>query len=244
MTSREAELAAALSDVCRRLDAAKTAAGRAADDIELLPVTKNFPATDVAILARLGCRAFGESREQEAAAKSNEVATLTDHLVRWHMVGQIQRNKARSIGRWARAAHSVSTARVVSALDGAVDEAMQTGERAELLQVYVQVSIDGDPSRGGVDVNRPELVDQICARVATAPALTLLGLMAIPPLDWDPPRAFERLQQEHQRVLRDHPQATGISAGMSADLEIAVKYGSTCVRVGTALLGQRPLTSP
>ncbi len=90
----------------------------------------------------------------------------------------------------------------------------------------------------------PDLVDELCAGVQAAEGLEFVGLMGIPPLDWDPADAFARLQAERQRVQRDYPQALGLSAGMSGDLEIAVKHGSTCVRVGTALLGQRPLTSP
>ena len=74
--------------------------------------------------------------------------------------------------------------------------------------------------------------------------LTLLGVMGIPPLEADPDAAFARLAEEHRRVMRSHPRAAGLSAGMSDDLEIAVKHGSTCVRVGTALMGRRPLTSP
>ncbi len=77
-----------------------------------------------------------------------------------------------------------------------------------------------------------------------AEGLEFVGLMGIPPLDWDPAEAFARLQAEQQRVQRAYPQPLGLSAGMSGDLEVAVKHGSTCVRVGTALLGQRPLTSP
>ena len=84
-----------------------------------------------------------------------------------------------------------------------------------------------------------------CApRSQSAQALEFVGLMGIPPLGSDPDDAFARLHAEHQRVQRDYPQALGLSAGMSSDLESAVKHGSTCVRVGTALLGQRPLTSP
>jgi PLP dependent protein len=235
MTEREEELRVALAAVRRRIDEAAAAAGRNAGEIELLPITKFFPATDVATLSRLGCRAFGESREQEAAAKSVEVAKLIDESVHWHMVGKIQRNKARSLARWAYAAHSVDSMRLVAALDHAVAAELDGGARDELLRVYVQVSLDGDPTRGGVDARRPQLVDDLCDGVAAARAL---------PLDADPGEAFARLAAEHQRVLLAHPQATGLSAGMSADLEIAVKYGSTCVRVGTALLGSRPLTSP
>ena len=244
MTEREEELRVALAAVRRRIDDAAAEARRIAAEIELLPITKFFPATDVATLSRLGCRAFGESREQEAAAKSAEVAKLIGESVRWHMVGQIQTNKARSLARWAYAAHSVDSTRLAGALDRAAAAELDAGSRSEPLRVYVQVSFDGDPARGGVDARRPELVDELCDEVAAARALSLVGLMGIPPLDTDPETAFARLEAEHERVLHRHPQATGLSAGMSDDLETAVKHGSTCVRVGTALLGPRPLTSP
>jgi PLP dependent protein len=244
MTNREEQLARGLSAVQRRIANAAAEAGRNADEIDLLPVTKFFPATDVAILSRLGCRSFGESREQEAASKSAEVATLIPQSVRWHMVGQIQRNKARSIARWAYAAHSVDSTRVAAALDRAVSAELQSHGRDEPLQVYVQVSLDGDASRGGVDVRQPELIDELCDAVGSAGGLSLAGLMSMPPLDADPDEAFARLAEEHRRVVARHPEAIGLSAGMSDDLEAAVKHGSTCVRVGTALLGPRPLSSP
>ena len=112
------------------------------------------------------------------------------------------------------------------------------------MRVYVQVSLDGDVSRGGVDDLTPGAVDEVCAQVEQSKCLELVGLMGIPPLDWDPDEAFDRLKSEHSRVLESHPNAVGLSAGMSNDLEIAVKHGSTCVRVGTALLGPRQLRSP
>jgi hypothetical protein len=125
-----------------------------------------------------------------------------------------------------------------------VAAARSDGRRDNPLRVYVQISLDGDVSRGGVDVSDPEAVDEICAQIEAAESLELVGLMGIPPLDWDPDTAFARLESEHQRVRRAHPNAVGLSAGMSNDLETAVKHGSTCVRVGTALLGRRPLPSP
>jgi PLP dependent protein len=245
---RETELAGALSIVRSRLVRAAADAGRNADEIELLPITKFFPATDVAILSRLGCRSFGESREQEAAAKVDELARIlpagSGPPVHWHMVGQIQRNKARSLAHWAHTAHSVDSTRLVAALDRAVGRAIADGVRADPLLVYIQVSLDGDVSRGGVDISEPGAVDEVCAQVDTADALSLVGLMGIPPLEGDPEPAFAMLRNEHLRVLESHPGAVGLSAGMSGDLEIAVKHGSTCVRVGTALMGPRPLTSP
>lgn len=254
--NRESELTHALAAVRSRLAMAAEAVGRNVGEIELLPITKFFPATDVAILSRLGCRCVGESREQEAAAKVAELTRLsqaagrtdTGHAdwreLHWHMVGRIQRKKARSLARWAHTAHSVDSAQLVTALDRAVAAALAEGSRNNPLRVYVQVSLDGDASRGGVDVRVPGAVDDVCGRVQQAKCLELVGLMGIPPLDWDPDEAFGRLQSEHRRVLESHPNAVGLSAGMSDDLEIAVKHGSTCVRVGTALLGPRRLPSP
>jgi len=252
---RESELTHGLAAVRSRLARAAEAVGRNVGEIELLPITKFFPATDVAILSRLGCRSVGESREQEASAKVAELARLATvsarasprsdwREVHWHMVGQIQRKKARSLARWAHTAHSIDSAQLVTALDRAVAAALGDGCRDEPLRVYVQVSLDGDTSRGGVDIQTPGAVDDVCARVQDSKCLEFLGLMGIPPLDWDPDEAFDRLRSEHRRVLESHPNAVGLSAGMSDDLEIAVKHGSTCVRVGTALLGPRRLPSP
>ena len=244
-SARERKLADSLSAVRSRVARAAEAAGRNAEEIELLPITKFFPATDVLILRRLGCLQFGESREQEASNKSAEVnAVLGTEPIRWHMVGRIQRNKARSIAGWAYAAHSVDNAKVIAALDRAASQALEQGRRTEPLRVYLQLSLDGDESRGGVDVGRPDVIDELCAAVAVADGLEFVGLMAIPPLDADPDEAFARLREEKERVQKAYEQPLGLSAGMSSDLEIAVKHGSTCVRVGTALMGQRPLTSP
>jgi PLP dependent protein len=249
--NRESELTLALAAVRSRLAMAAEAAGRNVGEIELLPITKFFPATDVAILSRLGCRSVGESREQEASAKVAELARLAQTSLRadwrkvhWHMVGQIQRKKARSLARWVHTAHSIDSVQLVVALDRAVAATVAEGRRENPLRVYVQVSLDGDVSRGGVDIQTPGAVDRVCAQVEESISLDLIGLMGIPPLDWDPDEAFDRLQSEHRRVLESHPNAVGLSAGMSDDLEIAVKHGSTCVRVGTALLGPRRLPSP
>ena len=164
--------------------------------------------------------------------------------IRWHMVGRIQRNKARSIAGWAYAAHSVDSARLIAALARACTEALDQRRRTAPLRVYLQLSLDGDESRGGVAIGRTDAIDELCAAVADADGLELVGLMAIPPLDADPDTAFARLQDERDRVQKAYEQPLGLSAGMSNDLESAVKHGSTCVRVGTALMGQRPLTSP
>ncbi|MBO0680559.1 YggS family pyridoxal phosphate-dependent enzyme [Mycolicibacterium sp. S2-37] len=250
---RDTELAGALAEVRSRLARAAAAAGRDAGEITLLPVTKFFPASDVLALYALGCRDFGESREQEASAKVAEVASaLTGddpaeeavEPIRWHMLGRIQRNKARAVARWAYSAHSVDSVKVVAALDRGAGVALEEAVRTAPLRVYVQLSLDGDTERGGVPVDRPDLVDELCAAVDGSAALDFVGLMAIPPLGADPHAAFARLRQESDRVQRNHSRRLELSAGMSGDLEAAVQHGSTCVRVGTALMGQRPLASP
>ena len=248
-SARVADLTAALAAVRSRLAHAAEAAGREATGITLLPITKFFPASDVAILWRLGCRSFGESREQEAAAKIAEFEALTADSAdrgpaRWHMVGQIQRNKAKHIAVWADTVHSVATDKVVDALNNGAADALAAGRRHAPLRVFVQISLDGDTKRGGVDIGDPAAVDRICTQIADSEALTLVGLMAVPPLGADPDTAFAALAAEHRRVRTLHPGATELSAGMSSDLEAAVRHGSTCVRVGTALMGGRPLTSP
>jgi pyridoxal phosphate enzyme (YggS family) len=244
-TARAAELAASLAALRARVEKAAAAAGRDAEEIELLPVTKFFPISDIAELVQLGCRAFGESREQEASHKVVDLAAANSEVeIRWHMIGSIQRKKARAVAGWAYAAHSVDSSALVAALGRAAAEALAEGRRTAPLRVYLQLSLDGDPARGGVDVSRPDLVDELCGLADGTDGIDFVGLMAIPPLQADPAESFARLQGELTRVQGLYQQRLGLSAGMSSDLETAVKHGSTCVRVGTALMGPRPLTSP
>lgn len=239
---RHEEVASALTRVRARLDAACREAGREPSEVALLPVTKFFPASDVRVLYDLGCRAFGESREPEASTKVAEFSADPDvtEPVRWHMIGRLQRNKVKSVVRWADTVHSLDSGRLTDALSGAVAAALDAGERSSAVEVLVQVSLDGDPSRGGVPVAD---LESLADRVASAPGLELAGLMAVPPLGADPDAAFAQLHEVHADLMRVHPGAGTLSAGMTGDLESAVRHGSTCVRVGTALLGSRPIVS-
>lgn len=238
---RRAELAAALQRVRYRIRAAATAAGRDPAQVRLLAVTKTFPAGDVALLADLGQLDVAEARDQEAVPKVAEVHTLRPVPgLRWHMVGRLQRNKARSVARWAATVQSVDSPRLVDALSRAACAAQQAGERDGPLGVLVQASLDGDPARGGCPLpDLPALAD----RVAAAPGLRLDGVMGVAPLGADPEAAFAGLATAADQVRRQHPEAVELSAGMSGDLEHAIAYGSTWVRVGTALLGSRRITS-
>ncbi len=246
---RRDELAQRLAQTRRRIARACADAGRGPDEVTLITVTKFFPASDAAALASLGAADLGESREQEAApkvARCAELLAASQHgreaadAPRWHMVGRLQRNKARAVARWAHAAHSVDSVRLARALDRAADSALHAGERTRPLEVYLQVSLDGDPSRGGVpEDGLAELADA----AARADALRLAGLMAVAPRGEDPAAAFARLTRIRESFIADHPGAAALSAGMSGDLEAAVAHGSTCVRVGTAILGPRPIVS-
>lgn len=240
--ARRAELATSLAAVRERIATACTRGGRAPEEVRLIAVTKTFPATDAALLCDLGMCDLGENREQEAVGKVADLRVLRpDAPVRWHLVGRLQRNKARSVVRWAAEVQSVDSVRLAHALDRATGNAREAGERAEPLDVLVQASIDGDPTRGGCPLDTlTELADQ----VALSGELRLRGLMAVAPLAMEPREAFELLAGAAERLRRDHPEATDLSAGMTNDLEIAITHGSTCVRVGTALLGTRGLASP
>jgi pyridoxal phosphate enzyme (YggS family) len=240
--ARREELATALTAVRERIAAAANAAGREPDTVRLLAVTKTRPASDAALLADLGVFDLGENRPQEAAQKADDLAVLRpDAPVRWCLVGRLQRNKARSVARWAAEVQSVDSPRLVEALDHALRLARDAEERTTRLDVLIQVTIDGDPERGGCLL---EDLPQLADGVARSGEMFLRGLMAVAPLEMDQDLAFEILAGAGDQLRRDHPQATELSAGMSDDLESAIRHGSTCVRVGTALLGARKLASP
>jgi len=226
--ARRDELAANLADVRSRIAAAARGAGRDPAELTLVAITKTWPAADVRRLVELGVRDVGENRDQEAAGKARE---LLDLPIRWHFVGQLQTNKVRSVVEYAHVVESVDRPRLVAALDRACGAAGRT------LSCLVQVALDDVPGRGGVvPADLAELADDVAGRAN----LALGGLMAVAPLGTDPDVAFGRLADLHRELLVDHPLATTLSAGMSGDLEAAVRHGATHVRIGTAVLGHRP----
>ncbi|MFV2101084.1 YggS family pyridoxal phosphate-dependent enzyme [Micromonospora sp. LOL_024] len=235
---RRAEIAAGLARVHARITDACAAAGRNRAEVTMIAVTKTYPASDVVALAGLGVTDMGENRDQEAAAKATQVAAA-GATPRWHFVGRLQRNKVKSVLRYADVVQSVDSVRLASALGTAAT----SGGRDRPLDVLVQVSIDADPARGGAvpDSADPEVgLAPVAEAVAAAGGLRLAGLMAVAPLGWEPARAFARLAGIAAALRVDHPQATALSAGMSGDLEAAIAHGATHVRVGSALLGMRP----
>lgn len=206
-------------------DAAR-AAGRAPEEITTIVVTKFHPASLVRELAALGVRDVGENRHQEAQEKAAELTGLD---LRWHFVGQLQSKKARQVRRYAHVIHSIDRVSLVDALRDDGD--------ARDIDVFVQLNLTDDPARGGVaDRDLEPLVEH----VLETPALRLLGVMAVAPLDEEPARAFGRVRRASERVQRLAPTATAISAGMSQDYREAVAAGATHLRIGTAITGNRP----
>ncbi len=229
------DLAGNLRAVRARIDAAARAAGREPSSVALLAVSKTWPADDVRALAALGQVDFGENRAQELLSKAGELADVD---LRWHFIGQLQRNKAAAVARLGAVVHTVDREPLARALDRAGRE----GERP--VEVLVQVDLGGVAgelaARGGA---APDDVPALADLVVSCPGLRLRGLMAVAPRGEDPAPAFERLAALAERLRGDHPEAAELSAGMSGDLEAAVAAGATVVRVGTALFGDRPLAS-
>jgi len=227
--TRRDEIERGLIDVRERISRACTAAGRS-NDVTLVVVTKTYPASDVRILAELGVRDVGENRHQEAHSKAQECADLG---LSWHMIGQLQRNKAAGVVEWANVIETIDR----PALAEAVSRAAVAADRP--CDVLVQVDLDRPPrpERGGCD---PGDVGNLCSHVAGLPGLRLQGLMGVAPYPGDPDEAFARLAGLAQELIGRMPSATVLSAGMSDDLEVAIAHGATHVRVGSAVLGRRP----
>ena len=230
---REEEIAAGLAAVHERIDRACAAAGRPAGSVRLVVVTKTFPSPDVRILHALGCSDIAENKDQEARQKVVELSDIAPTM-RWHMIGQVQRNKARAVASWADVVESVDRLALAEALSAGAVAANR------MIEVLLQVSLDPEPTdtRGGV---WPIDVPALAASVATLPGLVLRGVMGIAPHPGDPDTAFEMLASVARRLSEQVSGADVISAGMSEDLEHAIRHGATQVRVGGAVLGKRAL---
>lgn len=227
---RRAELATRLAAVRERISGACRDARRDPGEVTLIAVTKTFPASDIRLLAELGVRHIGENRDQEAAQKAAGCAGLSGVLT-WHFIGQLQTNKAASVVRYADYVHSVDRLHLVRVL----------GRRARtagrVITCLVQASLDEAPGRGGAaEADVPALAEAVAAEQD----LILGGIMAIAPLGMPPAEAFTALPRISAAVRKVRPEASIISAGMTADLAEAIAAGATHVRIGTALLGGRP----
>ncbi len=247
MYSRAAmsELAARLDAVRARIRAATEAAGRRAEDVRLIAVTKAQPAAVVREAYALGLRDFGENYVQELEAKAEELGDLPE--LRWHVIGHLQRNKVKLAVRHAAALHTVDSPRLSAELGRRAAEApipeprrFPIGAQAPdgRLPVLIEVNVGGEKQKGGCT---PDELGSVIAAVQGAPALRLAGLMTVPPHTADASQAqpfFESLA-----ALREQHGGADVlpelSMGMTHDLEAAVAAGATLVRVGTAIFGPR-----
>jgi len=223
MNSRKDEIVSNLALVKEKIKVSALASHRNINEIELIVVTKTFPASDVAILHELGIRDFGENRDSEGASKSVEVAG------NWHFQGQIQSNKLKSITSWASFIHSVDQLRYAQMISD-----YSAGNEKP---IFMQVSLDKPPqSRSGV--NPSELLE-LAGGISALPGIRLQGLMAVAPVNSPAEQAFAELEDIRSDFLSTFPAAKSLSIGMSGDYQIAIKYGATHIRIGSSILGIR-----
>ena len=210
--TRNEELAANLASVQERITRS---------DVTLIVVTKTYPVSDVQILKELGVENFGENRTEEGEVKAVAVPAT------WHFQGGIQSRKIKDIVQWADVIHSLDS----------TEHALKLGQRAvRPIEVFLQLSLDGDPDRGGVVESELTALAEV---VVAAPNLELMGLMCVPPVSAIPAEAFSQIYSVHQRFLSNFPNAVSLSTGMSGDFEVAIDHGATHIRVGSSILGSR-----
>lgn len=222
--------------VRERIAAAARRADRRPEQISLMAVTKTHTPGRIREAHEAGLRLFGENRVQEFVAKANPLSDLTG--VEWHMIGHIQTNKAAKAAELFGAVDSVDSVKLAEKLDTA---ARNLGKR---LAVLIEINVGGEAAKSGIAPDSPEL-EALLLATPRLEALEFRGLMTIPPFSDDPEAArpfFRKLRELHDSISRR--QLPGIrmetlSMGMSHDFEIAIEEGSTCVRVGTAIFGER-----
>ncbi len=228
-----------IARVRARIAAAAARAGRDADAVTLVAVTKTHPVETVRAAVAAGLLDLGENRVQELTAKAAEVPGEPDGgAVRWHLIGSLQRNKARDAARHASLVHGVDDLRLAEALG------RKAGENGRVLPVLVQVNVSGEASKSGV---APEAALGVMAAVAEQPHLALVGVMGIAAPAADDAEvervvrpAFRQLRALFDSYAGPHRERLEVvSMGMSGDFEMAVEEGATHVRVGSALFGAR-----
>lgn len=225
------DLAQRYREIVDRIDLAAKSSNRSSADVTLVVVTKNHPHQLVLDLLALGCRDFGENRDQEASPKAKALVNLTSEAFRWHFIGQLQSNKVKSVLEYANFIHSLDRESLLTELQ------KRTEDRDNTLGVFIQVNLTEDPDRGGVRV--PNLM-AFAEKVLASKGLKLEGLMGVGGLQVAPEAEFEKLANLSAQLQNLSPEAKGLSMGMSSDFEVAIGFGATHLRVGTAITGNRP----
>ena len=234
------QITANLMLVKQRLELAALAAKREPEDIQLLAVSKTFPALAVEEAMHAGQTAFGENYVQEGVEKIQQLAKLRPWL-EWHFIGPLQSNKTRDVAEHFDWVHSIDRLKIAERLSS------QRGEFPDLgdLQVCVQINVSAEESKSGLAL---EEVEALCDAVAKLPNLVLRGLMAIPAPSEDMAQQrqpFAAVRECFTGIKVKHSHDLGydffdtLSMGMSDDMEAAIAEGSTMVRIGSAIFGKR-----
>jgi pyridoxal phosphate enzyme (YggS family) len=227
-------IASALTQVRQRIAASAAESQRDPSGIRLVAVSKMQPSSAIREAYEAGQRDFGENYVQELLQKSQELGDLPD--LRWHLIGHLQRNKARHVAPLLSLLHTVDTVELARELARRFESSRQTADKR--LELLVEVSIAGEAQKHGVS---PAELGELLDAIDALPSLSLRGLMCVPPLSEDAAAArphFDALRQlrdQHGGVQR----LPELSMGMTHDLEHAVAAGATLVRVGTAIFGHR-----
>jgi pyridoxal phosphate enzyme (YggS family) len=232
-------IAANIASIHERIAAAASRAGRNPKEIALMAVSKTHPPERIREAYEAGLRAFGENRIQEFASKIGALQNLPG--AEWHMIGHLQTNKASKATELFHAVDSVDSLKLAEKLDAA---ARQLGKKLSLL---LEINVGGEAAKSGVAPDSPAL-DELLIAAPRLDSLQFRGLMTVPPFTDDPQDArpyFRKLRGLRDNIAaRQHPGVNMdvISMGMSHDFEVAIEEGSTCVRVGTAIFGERTKT--
>ncbi len=226
-----------LARVRQRFAIAAGRAGRQPEDIALMAVSKTFPPERIREAYGAGLRLFGENRVQEFAEKIDALRDL--HDAEWHLIGHLQTNKAAKAAELFTAADSVDSLRLAQKLNAS---AQQLGKK---LTVLIEINVGGEAAKSGLAPESLEL-DELLLAAPELANLDFCGLMTVPPFSDDPNLArpyFRKLRELRDQIAtRELPsvEMNVLSMGMSHDFEVAIEEGSTCVRVGTAIFGERP----
>jgi PLP dependent protein len=229
-----------IARVQERITAAARRCARSPEEITLMAVSKTFPAQAIRNAYAAGIRTFGENRVQEFASKANAVADLAG--ADWHLIGHLQSNKAGKAAELFSAIDSVDTVRLAEKLNAAAEKVGKT------LRVLIEVNIGGEEAKSGIAPQSAEL-DELLRSAERLRNLQFRGLMTIPPFTDDPEGArpyFRKLRALSDEITSRKLPAISmdiLSMGMSHDFEVAIEEGSTCVRVGTAIFGERTNTN-
>ena len=232
-------IAANIASIHERIAAAASRAGRNPKEIAVMAVSKTHPPESIGEAYEAGLRVFGENRIQEFANKIGALQNLPD--AEWHMIGHLQTNKASKATELFHAVDSVDSLKLAEKLDAA---ARQLGKK---LNVLLEINVGGEAAKSGIAPDSPAL-DELLIAAPRLDSLQFRGLMTVPPFTDDPQDArpyFRKLRGLRDNIAaRKHPGVNldVISMGMSHDFEVAIEEGSTCVRVGTAIFGERTKT--